>query len=151
MAAAIGIDIEEVAALPRAVDFRKDEFYTMNFTARETAYCILQPDPYASFAGLFAAKEAMVKADASIRDRSFHLLEISHSPEGKPLTPGFSISISHANGMAVAVAAPTGNALFPAPALTAPQAAPAAVKPVSWLAWMALLLSVAALLIALVH
>ena len=103
--AGIGIDIEEIAALPQTTDFRKEEFYKMNFTPGEMAYCILQPDPYSSFAGLFAAKEAMVKADGANRNKTFNTLEIDHSPEGKPLHPDYSLSISHAGGMALAVAA----------------------------------------------
>lgn len=102
----IGIDIEELSSLPRAHDFRKDEFYTMNFTPSEIAYCVLQPDPYASFTGLFSAKEAIVKADGRHRSRSFNSIEITHGPEGEPLYPGFHLSISHAGGVAVAVAIP---------------------------------------------
>lgn len=102
----IGIDIEELSSLPRTNDFRKEEFYTMNFTSSEIAYCVLQPDPYASFAGLFSAKEAIVKADGRQRSRSFHTIEITHGPEGEPLYPGFNLSISHAGGVAVAVAVP---------------------------------------------
>src|SRR5258708_26116033 len=44
-----GLDIEAISALPQTNDFRTDEIYTMDFTAREMAHCILQPDPYASF------------------------------------------------------------------------------------------------------
>jgi len=102
----IGIDIEELSSLPRAHDFRKDEFYTMNFTPSEIAYCVLQPDPYASFAGLFSVKEAIIKADGRHRSRSFNSIEITHGPEGEPLYPGFHLSISHAGGVAVAVAIP---------------------------------------------
>jgi phosphopantetheine--protein transferase-like protein len=152
-ASAVGIDIEEVAALPRATDFRREEFYTMNFTAAEIAYCILQADPYSSFAGLFAAKEAIIKADGLYRTRTFNTLEIRHSPEGKPLYPDFGLSISHAGGMAVAVAV----AAFPGgrsagPATSAAGSAVSAGKPAGaghWIAWIALVLAVTALLIAL--
>jgi len=153
--AGIGIDIEEIAALPQTTDFRKEEFYKMNFTPGEIAYCILQPDPYASFAGLFAAKEAMIKADGANRNKTFNTLEIDHSPEGKPLHPDYSLSISHAGGMALAVAAFAGLST----AGSVPQATislqngPADQKTSSgsWISWLALLLSVMALLIALFH
>jgi phosphopantetheine--protein transferase-like protein len=101
----IGIDIEEIAAMPVAHDFRKDAFYQMNFSPSEIAYCILQPDAYASFAGLFTAKEALVKA--GVAAMPFHSIEIAHTPEGKPVFPGFQVSISHAGTVAVAVAAPS--------------------------------------------
>ena len=110
----IGIDIEELSSLPRTHDFRKDEFYTMNFTPSEIAYCVLQPDPYASFAGLFSAKEAIVKADGRHRSRSFNTIGITHGPEGEPLYPGFNLSISHAGGVAVAVAVPIRAEEMPA-------------------------------------
>ncbi|MEO8414544.1 MAG: 4'-phosphopantetheinyl transferase superfamily protein, partial [Ginsengibacter sp.] len=48
----IGVDIEETSQMPRADDFREDEFYQMNFTPQEIAYCISQPDQYASFTGI---------------------------------------------------------------------------------------------------
>jgi phosphopantetheine--protein transferase-like protein len=102
--AAVGIDIEEVDSMPRANDFREDAFYKMNFSSAEIAYCILQPAPYASFAGLFAAKEAIVKANNSNKSRPFNTIVINHDPEGKPTYPGFYISVSHTNNLAIAVA-----------------------------------------------
>src|SRR5579863_2313267 len=102
--AGVGIDIEEVAALPRVADLRKETFYTQNFTPREIAYCILQADPYVSLAGLWAAKEAIVKADGQWRNRPFNTIEIGHTAEGKPEFAPMELSISHAGGMAVAVA-----------------------------------------------
>jgi len=153
--ASVGIDIEEIAALPRATDFRKEEFYRMNFTPAEIAYCILQPDPYSSFAGIFAVKEAIVKADESKQSSNFNTLEIQHSPEGKPLFPHYGVSISHAGGMAVAVVArvhgmPEATA---SPAVPVLQTGPFVRQKTSssWIAWLALLISVLALLIVLLH
>jgi phosphopantetheinyl transferase (holo-ACP synthase) len=146
--AGIGIDIEEVSALPRATDFRREAFYIQNFTPAEISYCILQPDPYESFAGLFSAKEAIVKADERLRGRMFNSLPIGHSPEGKPLFPGFALSISHAGGMAVAVAVPETGVLPAAPhSVAAPAGRPAGAT--SWVGWLALLLAVLALILVL--
>jgi holo-[acyl-carrier protein] synthase len=103
-AAAIGIDIEEVDAMPKANDFREEAFYQMNFSSTEIAHCILQPNPYASFAGLFAVKEAIVKANNSNRNKPFNSIVINHDQEGKPAFPGFNISVSHTNNVAIAVA-----------------------------------------------
>ena len=100
----IGIDIEEISMLPRASDFREDEFYKMNYTSEEIAYCILQPDPYASFAGLFAAKEAIVKADNNYKKFTFNKMFIDHLPGGEPVFKNFKISISHAQNFSVAIA-----------------------------------------------
>jgi holo-[acyl-carrier-protein] synthase len=151
----IGIDIEEVAALPRVADLRKEAFYTRNFTSAEIAYCILQADPYSSLTGLFAVKEAIVKADGQFRSRPFQTMEISHTAEGRPVFPGFGLSISHAGGMAVAVAVRGGAGAAAQEALQAfgSQSPVPAGKSAStgWITWMALLLAAAALLVALKH
>jgi phosphopantetheine--protein transferase-like protein len=102
----VGIDIEEVDSMPKTNDFREEEFYKMNFSSAEIAYCILQPNPYASFAGLFAAKEAIVKANNTNRSKPFNTIIINHNAEGKPVYPGFNVSVSHTNNVAVAVALP---------------------------------------------
>jgi phosphopantetheinyl transferase (holo-ACP synthase) len=146
----VGIDMEEILAMPETPDFRSAEFYRTNFTPAEIAYCILQADPYSSFAGLFAAKEAIVKADHRFRSRPFNTIAIDHSPEGKPLYPGFGLSISHAGGMAVAVAqsaTPTTNhqQLTRIGESTAPPGRPSGFF--AWIAWLALLLAVAALVL----
>ncbi len=104
----IGIDIEEISAMPRTNDFREDEFYKMNFSSSEIAYCILQPDSYASFAGLFAAKEAIAKANNNYGKKNFNAISIDHSSDGKPVHDSFQLSISHTNNTAVAVAIENG-------------------------------------------
>ena len=155
----IGVDIEEVAAMPEAPDFRSAEFYQLNFAPGEIAYCILQPDPYSSFTGLFAAKEAIVKADAFFRGRPFNTLKIDHTPEGKPLFPGFGLSISHAGGLAVAVAiretatvtGQSGQGSFLTNREGMPMLQNRPTRSFSWIAWLALLLSIFALVRALKH
>lgn len=100
----VGIDIEEISKMPEAIDFREDEFYKMNFTPGEIAYCILQPNQYASFTGLFAAKEAMVKAENFYKNVPFNTIFIDHLPGGQPFYKGFTMSISHTETLAIAVA-----------------------------------------------
>lgn len=109
----VGIDIESTSVLPRVSDFRLAEFYTMNFAPAEIAYCILQTDPYASFTGLFAAKEAIIKADNAFKNNPFNRIVIDHLPSGKPAFPGFHLSISHTNDLAIVVA--VKNSAFSAP------------------------------------
>ena len=153
--AGVGIDMEEIAALPRVDDLRKETFYTQNFTPGEIAYCILQADPYASLAGLWAAKEAIAKADGQYRKRPFNTVEIGHTAEGKPEFAGMGLSISHAGGMAVAVAVRGGASAAASMDLSSPppKAAATASKTAfsAWITWMALLLAAAALLLALKH
>ena len=100
----IGIDIEEISQMPQVTDFRQEEFYTTNFTSEEISYCSLQPDPYASFCGIFAVKEAIIKADNKYKGISFYKIFIDHSPQGKPFLNGFKISIAHKNNFAIAIA-----------------------------------------------
>ncbi len=151
-AGSIGIDIQDIQALPRTDDFRTDVFYRMNFTPAEISYCILQPDPYTSFGGLFAAKEAVVKADAARRSIPFNTIEIGHTAEGAPLIPDFHLSISHAGGFAVAVAAGE-NVLLTAERSTPPALTlrPAASAKRNYLAWIALLLALLSIILVLWH
>jgi phosphopantetheine--protein transferase-like protein len=106
----LGVDIELVSNFPVTDNYAGHSFYQDNFTPEEIAYCIQQPSPAESFAGLFCAKEAMVKADNRMKEFNFSQLTIKHSNEGKPLTDGFSLSISHAGGLAIAVAVRHGSA-----------------------------------------
>jgi phosphopantetheine--protein transferase-like protein len=100
----VGIDIEQVAAMPKTNDFREDEFYVQNFSSAEMSHCILQHDPYASFAGLFAAKEAIFKAGGFLPSVPYSQVEIGHKENGQPFFGEFALSISHTDQTAVAVA-----------------------------------------------
>jgi len=116
---AIGIDIEEVAALPEAGDYRAHPFFADNFTPAELGYCIRQADVRASLCGMWAAKEAIVKA--GVADAPFGQLrriEIGHDARGRPVFAGCEISISHTARTAVAVCVAGGGmtaAAAPAP------------------------------------
>jgi phosphopantetheine--protein transferase-like protein len=101
---AIGIDIELIDNLPVVADFRTDTFYQNNFSPYEISHCLMAENPRTSFAGLFAAKEALVKMDNTLSERLFNCIEITHTTEGKPMYGSFRISISHAGSYAVAVA-----------------------------------------------
>jgi phosphopantetheine--protein transferase-like protein len=100
----IGVDIEETGRMPESTDFRADKFYTMNFSPSEISYCILQVSPLVSFAGLFAVKEAITKANGIHKSQAFNTIVIDHLPGGKPIHPDFYISISHTANLAIAVA-----------------------------------------------
>ena len=102
--ASVGIDIEHVKNMPSPIDYRQDEFYRQNFSAQEISYCVLQPNPMISFTGLFAAKEAIVKADNGFLKVPFNQIEIDHDQQGKPIFGGLGISISHREDFVVAVA-----------------------------------------------
>jgi phosphopantetheine--protein transferase-like protein len=142
----VGVDIEAVSAMPVTGDFREDAFYTMYFSPAEIAWCILKPNPYASFAGLFAAKEAIVKADNKYKKTVFNQIIITHTEEGKPLHASFQLSIAHTEELAIAIALPNTEAAerTAQPAVYANNQATTA--PAVWLAiLLSLLLSVIAL------
>lgn len=101
----VGIDIQARASMPQVPDFRADSFYSANFSPDELAHCIQQSDPIVSLAGLWAAKEAILKAGVSIATapKGFSHIEILRAPDGSPYYPGCLLSISHDDGIAVAV------------------------------------------------
>ena len=102
--AGVGVDMEHVSSLPEAEDYRTHPFYVENFSKSEIVHCIESDNSRLSFAGLWAAKEAIAKArgiDARLGGLS--RIEIGHDDSGRP-TCGFgSISISHAGEIAIAV------------------------------------------------
>jgi fatty acid synthase subunit beta len=58
----VGVDVELHSAIP----MDSETFMERNFTPQEHAYCMSRPDPLASFAGRWSAKEAIVKALSSL-------------------------------------------------------------------------------------
>jgi len=101
----IGIDIELINNLPNSNDYWTDEFYTSNFTNNEISYCLLKENPKESFAGKYAAKEAVMKILNNSKINSLKEIEILNRKDGVPyFNEEISISISHANDYAAAVA-----------------------------------------------
>jgi fatty acid synthase subunit alpha len=54
----IGMDVEAISS----INIDNETFIERNFTSGEIAYCRSKPDPRASFAGRWCAKEAVIKA-----------------------------------------------------------------------------------------
>ncbi|MFZ1564629.1 holo-ACP synthase, partial [Sphingorhabdus sp.] len=101
----LGIDIQPRSKMPETSDFRADAFYKRNFTGHELAHCIEKADPLESLAGIWAAKEAILKAGAATQSDTGELagIEVIHDASGAPAFPGCLLSISHEAGLAVAV------------------------------------------------
>ncbi|KAG2873186.1 hypothetical protein PC117_g27866, partial [Phytophthora cactorum] len=59
----MGVDVEPVATFENLNG--REDFIRRNFTDQEMAYCYSAPHPAASFAGRWAAKEAVIKAISS--------------------------------------------------------------------------------------
>lgn len=106
----VGIDLEHVANLPDTVDYREHEFYRENFTPAEIAYCLQRADAKTSLCGLWAAKEAILKARGdSIFPKALGAIEIQHDDSGRPTTQGGALSVSHSNGFCVAMFVMSGT------------------------------------------
>lgn len=129
-----GVDLEAVQSMPEADDFRAHPFYRDTFTPAEIAYCVLKPDPREAFCGIFCAKEALLKADPASAGLPLNAIEIGHRSNGQPFykragdrtAPAFDLSLSHAHGLAVAVAIARVPRSSPdTPASLAPALAPA--------------------------
>ena len=118
----VGIDVERVARF-RGITRDERRFLESTFSKQEMAYCKGKADPPVHFAGIFAAKEAALKAVGSLREGKFNLVrfEVLHDAKGAPvlrysganagLLEGVSveISISHTFENAVAVALGTSS------------------------------------------
>ena len=102
--AGVGVDIEYASGLPEAEGYRTHPFFVENFSKLEIVHCIESDNSRLSFAGLWAAKEAIAKAcGIDTRPGGLSRIEIGHDDHGRP-TSGFgSISISHAGELAVAI------------------------------------------------
>ncbi|KAI9292989.1 fatty acid synthase [Neoconidiobolus thromboides FSU 785] len=57
----VGVDVELISA----INIDNDTFIERNYTVEEIHYCHSRPDPNSSFAGKWAAKEAVIKAISS--------------------------------------------------------------------------------------
>ena len=87
------------------------------FTDAEVAYCTAQGDPAEAFAGTWCAKEAAVKALTEYMRVLPRDIEVTRDANGAPRAevraattgsgalPNLHVSITHADGLAVAVAA----------------------------------------------
>jgi phosphopantetheine--protein transferase-like protein len=111
----VGIDVQDVAALPVAADYWGHEFYTGNFDKSEIAYAVVQSEPRVHFAGFWCAKEALRKCDPTYGQVSFDSIVVMHEQDGKPYlirqTPSgavrlpHSLSVSHTAQLATAIVA----------------------------------------------
>jgi holo-[acyl-carrier protein] synthase len=106
----IGTDIVEIKTFKQKSIKNNLSFYKSIFTKSELQYCMKYLDPYPHLAGMFAAKEAVIKCT----DRPLGMIdiEITRDSGGKPIamtqykkkTIKVQISISHTRSVAVAVA-----------------------------------------------
>lgn len=108
----IGVDIEEVASLPKTGNLRTHEFYSSQFSDAELSYALLMPDPYVHLCGMFCAKEAFKKSSPDLIEVPMNEIIISHNSAQRPSISTvhdsinrkyqFKISISHTEKFATA-------------------------------------------------
>ncbi|KAG9234082.1 fatty acid synthase-like protein [Amylocarpus encephaloides] len=117
----VGVDVEDISA----INIDNDTFLERNFTEKEQEYCLNAPSPQSSFAGKWSAKEAVFKslgvsskgAGAPLKE-----IEILNNEKGAPIVTlhgeaavaakkagvkEVSISISHSDSQAIAIAVST--------------------------------------------
>jgi phosphopantetheine--protein transferase-like protein len=101
----VGIDIQSRSELfPESIkDLKSSEELLRIFTLREIAYAENKPDPYQTLTGLFAAKEAVIKAN-NLSLNNLSEIEIEFSENGRPSSIHSEISISHSLDFATAIA-----------------------------------------------
>jgi phosphopantetheine--protein transferase-like protein len=103
----VGIDVQHSSEFFQTVriDLKTNDEITSLFTQKEIAYAETRIDPKLTLVGLFSLKEAMFKAGlVDERADNFSDLEITHDSNGKPVFPGYQLSISHSKNLVVAVA-----------------------------------------------
>ena len=115
---AIGIDIIEVERIKRSIEKFGDSFTNRVFTPWEIQYCRGKIDPFFSFAGRFAVKEAVFKAVGTgfAEGVKWTSVEVVNDPSGQPQVrlgqaikkhigdKKILITLSHSRDHAVAVA-----------------------------------------------
>jgi len=80
----IGVDVEPIAS----IDVANATFLDRNFSAAERAYCRRAPDPQASFAGKWSAKEAVFKSlgvSGKGAGAAMAEIEVLNGEEGAPV------------------------------------------------------------------
>lgn len=80
----MGMDMQEISALPPADDFRTHEFYAAHFSQAEIATAMLRQDARTHLCGLFCAKEALKKSHPELLNLRMSDILVSHDASGRP-------------------------------------------------------------------
>jgi len=79
----LGVDICEIARMERALA-RHPTMRERVFTPEEIAYCDSKARPVESYAGRFAAREAVIKALGGYRGKRWQDISVTRHPSGAP-------------------------------------------------------------------
>ncbi len=80
----MGVDICEIARMERALG-RHPTMRARVFTPEEIAYCDSKARPAESYAGRFAAREAVIKALGGYRGKLWRDISVTRHPSGAPI------------------------------------------------------------------
>lgn len=109
----IGTDIQSIDELFLNIsgDIKSNSEFTNIFDETEIVYAESKRNTQETLAGIFAAKEAILKTGLYKNYQNLNEIVITHNEDGMPLFQNFSISISHSNNiaMAVAISVPEAN------------------------------------------
>lgn len=83
----IGLDLVQIARVQSIAERWRDRFLSRVYTDRERAECLARVSPYASLAGRFAVKEAVLKALGTgwSGGISWRDIEITRTADGRPV------------------------------------------------------------------
>ncbi|MGZ4147806.1 MAG: holo-ACP synthase [Actinomycetota bacterium] len=79
----LGVDICEIERMERALA-RHPTMRERVFTAEERSYCDSKARPAESYAGRFAAREAVIKALGGYRAKRWQDISVTRAPSGAP-------------------------------------------------------------------
>ncbi len=79
----LGVDICEIDRMERALG-RHPTMRERVFTAEERAYCDAKARPAESYAGRFAAREAVIKALGGYPGKRWQDISVTRAPSGAP-------------------------------------------------------------------
>jgi holo-[acyl-carrier protein] synthase len=79
----LGVDMCEIGRMERAL-LRHPTMRARVFTAEEIAYCDGKARPAESYAGRFAAREAVIKALGGYRGKRWQDISVTRHPSGAP-------------------------------------------------------------------
>ena len=79
----LGVDICEIERMERALG-RHPTMRERVFTPEERAYCDAKARPAESYAGRFAAREAVIKALGGYRGKRWHDISVGRAASGAP-------------------------------------------------------------------
>jgi holo-[acyl-carrier protein] synthase len=96
----LGVDICEVSRMERALA-RHPSMRARVFTPEEVAYCDSKARPAESYAGRFAAREAVIKALGGYRGKRWQDISIARHPSGAPQVVLAGAAKSRADSMGI--------------------------------------------------